>query len=148
MVCSIRSGRVEIIAERLHLPGELGPLVEGIDRLVAAQQLLHSRQRPDHSAEAGNSPGDLIPKLGQGVGQLVRTVGQLVQIASVVRDLIGCIVEFAADFAGLKRQLHLFQWISIGPSQTPHQRDFGQLADSGSHLLEVGKGRRRPQVVG
>ena len=126
-VCDIRHVRAEIIAECPHAPDELGGLVELVERLIAAHRGLHGRQRRDQRAGAADGPSDLVPHLASASANWLSTVGQLVQVASVVVDHAGGFVEFAADFARLIRHLGLFQRFSVGPGQAPHHRDIGQL---------------------
>lgn len=110
----IGDGPAQIVPQSPHAPDILGRIFQLSDGLVAAHQVHHGLQGVDYPARAGHGPIDFVAYLGEGVGQLVRTAGQLVQLASVLFEQGGRFVELAAHFTSLKRDLGLLQSSPFG----------------------------------
>lgn len=144
----IGDGPAQIVPQSPHAPDILGRIFQLSDGLVAAHQVHHGLQGVDYPARAGHGPIDFVAYLGEGVGQLVRTAGQLVQLASVLFEQGGRFVELAAHFTSLKRDLGLLQRFPVRSGQAPHHHDVGQFCYLAGHHLDVGKRAGCPQVSG
>jgi hypothetical protein len=131
----------------VHAADQLCGALQFAERLIAAEHALQIPESVDETAGVGDGLIHLGPQIAELARHEIGAARKLVEITGAVGDLLGALVQLAAHLAGLPRGPGLLERLSVGPGDAPDRRDALDLADPLRHLLQVGKGLRRAQVV-
>ena len=135
------------LSERPHVLDKARGLVDLLERLGPAVLPFHLTESVDEGANRDERREHPVAKLVEGVGELVGSRAERVEVRVVGGDQGGRVTQLAAHLAGLPGGLGLLEHLAGGSGDAAHQCDVVQLAHPRRQLFHIGERPRAAQIL-